>query len=133
MADFAGVSQEIMAAVMEDDEDLSAVELFKLARYLGVRAGYLLSPELSMVDPSTNKGKARLRQLLDLMSKAKAIDDDLLWWQMIERVRNDLQRGDPVTYASWCWACNNIEDALERKRRKERKPRSTRLEKEGSL
>lgn len=130
MAEFAGVSQEIMAAVMEDNEDLSAVEGFKLARYLGVSMEYLFSPELSMVDPSTNKGKARLRKLTDLIHEAKDLEDDLLWRWKIEWVRDDLQNGTPVTYASWRYACREIEEAQERKRHKERKPRSIRLSKE---
>lgn len=127
MAEFSGVSQEIMAAVMEDDEDLSISEGIRLAQYLGVSLGYLFSPELSMVNLSTNKDKTRLRRLEDLMTRAKDLDDDLLRWWKIEWVRDDLQSGKPVTYASWRYACREIEEALERADRRKRKLRSARL------
>ena len=63
IARYAQVSMEIMAAAMEDNGELSFMELRGLTRYFGCKMEYLSSPILSMIDPTTNKGKVRLKHL----------------------------------------------------------------------
>lgn len=120
-AEFAGVSQEIMAAVLEDNEELSCLELLRLGRYLGVPVGYLAAPDMSFVDPSTNKGKARRRYLADLLKQAEGLD---LW--RAELVLSSLREGRAVTYASYRCAIKELSDAIDRNQRAQHRPRSTR-------
>jgi len=125
LAEFADVSREIMAAALEDNEELSFPELFRLSRYLGVPLEYLTAPDFSMVDPSTNKGKAKRRKLADL---ARVWADKLdCWGWKVKLVLDALNNGKPVTYASYHWAVGELESAADRHRRKQHKPRSRRM------
>lgn len=124
LAEFADVSPEIMAAALEDNEELSVPEMRGLARYLCVNTDYLSAPVLSMIDPATNKGKARLRQLSDLMKRADGLKVDIAW--KVERTRDAMERGKPVTYASWRWAVGELQDAIDKHQRVQHKPRSCR-------
>lgn len=126
LAEFSGVSPDVMAAIVEDNEEMSALEMRGLARYIRVSMGYLASPRLSMIDSATNKGRARLRQLSDLMQQTEGLDISMMW--SIEQTRDAMERGELVTYASWRWACQEINDALEYRRNTERKRRTTRME-----
>lgn len=123
-AEHAGVSKDILAAVLEDREDLTLGELFGLCRLFGCRASYLSAPTLQTVDPATNKGKARLRQLSDLLAQVNKLECYPLW--MIGRTRNALERGEVVTFAAWRRGCQEIRWELGREKSKER--RSNRIE-----
>ncbi len=120
-AEFADVSQEIMAAVLEDNEELSRPELLRLARYAGAAIGYLTAPEMAFVDPATNKGKARRRYLSDLLKQAAGLD---CW--MAEFILSSLNKDRAVTYASYRCAVKELSDAIDRKQRAQHRPRSTR-------
>lgn len=120
-AEFADVSKEIMAAVLEDNEELSRPELLRLARYLGSPVGYLTAPDMSFVDPATNKGKVRRRYLADLLKRAEGLD----CWRA-ELVLSSLREGKAVTYASYRCAVKKLSDAIDRKQRAQHRPRSTR-------
>lgn len=109
----AEVSQPIMAAVMVDNGELDAQELHRLARDFGCKPEYLASPELSLVDPSTNKGKARLRRLKELVDQTEGMD--CFFYRIHSKdVLPTLESGQPVTYAAYRWACRNLQDVLGR-------------------
>ncbi len=76
-----------------------------------------------MIDPATNKGKVRLRQLSDLLAQVDSLETYPLW--RVERTRDAMERGEPVTYAAWARSCEAIEEELDRRKCKE--PRSTRI------
>ena len=122
-AEFADVSEEIMAAVLEDNEELSAPELRRLSRHLNVFTGYLSAPRLSLVDPATNKGKARRRVLADMLQSAAGLD---FWRWRVEAVLDDLNSSKPVTYARWRWAVGELRSALAEQQRAQHRPRSYR-------
>ena len=63
---YAEVTPAVMAAVMEDNWELSFREMRGLSRCFGCKLDYLAAPVLATVDPSTNKGKAR-QLFLDLV------------------------------------------------------------------
>lgn len=111
MAEFADVSTEIMAAVLEDNEELRFLELWRLSRHLNVPYGYLTAP-LQIVDPETNKGKFRRRQLSDLTEQANAFKQEIRSWRKIEEIRDALQDGDIITYASYRWAVIELQEEI---------------------
>lgn len=121
----AEVSQPIMAAVMVDNGELDAQELHRLARDFGCKPEYLASPELSLVDPSTNKGKARLRRLKELVEQTEGLDC-FLYCIHSKGVLPALESGQPVTYAAYRWACRSLQDVLDRKARDAARQRRTR-------
>lgn len=123
MAEFADVSKEIMAAALEDNEELSGLELWRLAQYLHVSVGYLTAPVISFVDPATNKGKARRRALADLLKQAAGLD---FWQWRVEFVLSLLNSGKAVTYASYRWAVKKLTDAIASNQREQHKPRTER-------
>lgn len=113
-ADHAGVSWEIMAAVVEDGEDLTAGELGRLAAFYRCGAGLLSAPALQLVDPATNKGKTRRRRLADLVRAAEGFRGGFLTERELAMCRarlRTLERGGPITYAMWRNACQTIQDA----------------------
>ena len=112
----AEVSQPIMAAVMVNNEELSFQELSRLDRDFKCKPSYLASPELSLVDPSTNKGKARLRRLKELVEQTAGLDC-FLYRLHSKDVLPALERGQPVTYAAYRWACQRLQDVLEQQAR----------------
>ena len=124
VAEFADVSPEIIAAAVEDKEELTPHEMLGAARALQGSPGYLASHTLAMIDPATNKGKRRLWELEQLLDR---IGEFVSRWRC-ERIRDMLRRGEPVTYASWRWAYNEIDEELVRRRNTERPRRTTRME-----
>lgn len=122
-AEFADVSLEIMAAVLEDNETLSGRELHRIADCCGCSAGYLVSPELSIVNPATNKGKVRRRQLADLIDQAGPLK--YRQWR-VDDILACLNAGQAITYASYRWAVDALQSSIYRKERARHKPRSFR-------
>lgn len=112
LADFAGVSVEIMAAVMEDNEELDCLEMQRLSHYWGRNPGYLFSHTLQVVDPTTNKGKKRRQQFWDLWNQAIGLEITGRGAEVVTRVANNFKRGDPISYAAYRWACHYIQEAL---------------------
>ena len=125
MAEFADVSPEIMAAVLEDGEELSFSELWRLSQYIHAPCGYLTAP-LQIIDPKTKKGKFRRRQLFNLIEQAKAFKQEIIKWWQIERIRDALQCGNIVTYAAYRWAVIELQEEISRQERARHKPRSYR-------
>ena len=125
MAEFADVSPEIMAAVLEDNEELSLMELWRLSQRMNVPYGYLTAP-LQIVDPKTNKGKFRRWQLADLMEQAKEFKQEIRGWWEIEKIRDALQDGSIVNYAAYHWAVMKLQEEIFRQEWAQHKPRSYR-------
>ena len=122
MAEFAKVSPDIMAAVIESGEMLTGQERWSLAqKWEGRVPGYLSAPVLQIVDPDTNKGKRRRRELADLINAAAELPDPVedayglhtYWKRKALSVYEDLKKGNPCTFADWWWACQAVKDALE--------------------
>lgn len=123
-AAFADVSLEIMAAVLEDNETLSLRELYRLADHCDWPVGYLTAPELSIIDPATNKGKARRRQLADLLDQAEPLK--YRQW-LVDDILACLNAGQAITYASYRWAVNALQSSIYKKKRALCMPRSVRI------
>ena len=110
-AEYAGVSREIIAAVIEDNEELSSPELWRLARRWGRGpVGYLAAPVLQIIDSRTNKGKARRRFLADLLEDTAAMVDEYTR-RYVERVLEAMSSGNMITYAQWSDACRELRQA----------------------
>jgi len=85
-------------------------------------------PCLQIVDPDTNKGKRRRRELSDLINEADELPDPVedvyglhtYWRREAFNVYEDLQRGYPRTFADWWWACHKVREALEAEASKHR-------------
>lgn len=123
----AQVSMEIMAAAMENNGELSWQELEGLKRCFGCKLDYLVSPVLSMVDPSTNKGKVHLWHMRELVRQTEGMDR-FFYLNYSSEVLPTLESGRSVTYAAYRWACKNLQDVLDRKKRETARQRQTRTE-----
>ena len=136
MAEGAGVSNQIMAAVLEDGEDLTPHEIYGLTKhwnFLEARdylcsVGYMDSPVLSMLDCSTNKGRWRLRKLELMMEEVKEnkieiYDNDL---QKINRLLSDMRSEKIIPYAQYRVAANIVAQRLQWRRDDEAKKRKIR-------
>lgn len=108
LANYAGVSKQIMAAVVEDNEELSAYEFYRLAQRWGRGpVEYLASPVLQIIDPLSNKGKVKQVILRDLLRKATGnADESVLSYS--KRVLDDMNNGTVITYARWNDACRRV-------------------------
>lgn len=125
IARYAQVSIEIMAAAMEDNGELSFMEMRGLTRCFECKMEYLSSPTLSMIDPTTNKGKVRLRHLKDLEQRTKGMDR-FFYRIHSEDVLPKLEGGKSVTYAAYRWACKNLQDVLDSNAQREARQQRTR-------
>ncbi len=123
-AEHAGVSKEIMTAVMEDAEELTVLELFGRCSLYGCKKPYISAPAFQMVNPTTNKGKARRRVVADLLEQTDGLD--CLRWR-VENVFSATNSGKTVTYASWRRAVGELQDAVDRQQKAQQKPRSVRM------
>lgn len=106
----ARISGELLAAVLVDYERLELGERYALSRLWGCPLEYLSAGTLQTVDPCTNKGKFRRRQLHDLMADAAGAED--FQKHLAEKTLADLEAGKPVTYARWRWAMGILERAI---------------------
>lgn len=127
IASNARVSMAIMASVMEDNGELSFHEMSGLARCFRCEIDYLAAPILSIVDPSTNKGKRSIQHLRDLLTQTEGMDR-FFYNTFSPTVLPALESGKPVTYAAYRWACRNLQSTLDRKAREEERQRRTRTE-----
>lgn len=113
VAGYAMVSMDIMASVMEDNAELSLNELAGLSRGFECNLDYLRSPVLSMVDPASKKGRARIRHLKDLLIRIESMDRHSSYQEDSNAVLRTLESGKPVTYATYRWACKHLQDPLD--------------------
>ena len=112
VAGYAMVSMEIMVSVMEDNAELSRDELVGLSRGFECSSDYLRSPVLSMVDPDSSKGKARIQHLKNLLRRTEGMDR-FFYRTCSSDVLPALESGKPVTYAAYRWACKHLQDPLD--------------------
>jgi len=122
-AEHANVSPEILAAALEDNEELSFIEVRGLARLYGCKIPYLTAPVLSVVDPTTNKGKHRRRILEELAKQVGPLEHEQF---RVENLLGAMGRGDIVTYAVYRQTIRLLLDAANRQRWQQHKPRSVR-------
>lgn len=120
LASFADVSQEVMVAVLEDNEPLTGRELSRLSRYLGVSVGYLTAPKFAEVDPATNKGKARRRALADLIAQADRVTGFGYERRQAASMLKELDRGEAIMYGPYHWAISRLQNALASNKRRPR-------------
>lgn len=107
-AEFAGVSREIIAAIIEDNEELSNLELRQLEQRWGRGpVGYLASPVLQTIDPLSNKGRVRRRVLSDLLEATADMADEYTQ-RYVEDVLEAMASGYVITYAQWSDACREL-------------------------
>lgn len=106
MADVMRVSPAILAAILEDGEDVSSAEAARLLRYSPyVKYGYLFAPTLQMISYRTDKRKRQYRELLALWNEARRSR----WYSPDDMRRaGDLlalmKMGSPVPFAAWRWS-----------------------------
>lgn len=126
LAEYARVSPEVMAAVLEDGEELSPRELRRLDYNLGAgNTGYLSAPFLQLVRPGTRRGKTLFQKLCALAERAEGLPVDNP--QQVMSVSETLAHGNPVTYAACRWASRRLLEALEKKNSRGHRVRTTRM------
>ena len=122
-AEHANVSPEVLAAALEDNEELSLLEVRGLARLYGCTIAYLTAPELAVVDPTVNKGKRRRRVLEDMAKQVGPLKHEQF---RVENLLGAMGRGYIVTYAVYRQTINLLIDAADnvadRQRREQRNP-----------
>lgn len=139
-ASFANVSEAVMAAVLEDGEDLTLDEGMNLARNLNANPKYLFSHTLQLISPDSNKGKRRLVELITTADTLSDLDIPMdesiktlieLERRTVDWISGNLQRGEPVSYAGYRIAMSEAIDIQKRRERALRRclgrPRSKRL------
>ncbi len=105
----AGISEVVLAAVLEDNEDLTLNELGGLCGLYKCGMAYMAAGTLQVIDPATKKGEARRRALADLLKQA---DGAGIWRRAGESVLFRLNRGAPVTYAAYRQAMDDLKNAI---------------------
>lgn len=97
LAGYARVSPEILAAALDDGEELSVREIRRIAYNLGrCPERYLSDRKLQLVDPERPRGKQLARRLMAAIQAAEGLTVEHA--RQIGRVREALERGEPVTY-----------------------------------
>ena len=133
---YPNIAAEIMAATLESKEKLSDVEKRSLSKHWERRGpGYLTSPKLQIIDPATNKGKRRKRELASLMEDAVNLPDPVVdkyglktyWRAKVKPVCDALAAGKAVTFADWWWSCRRICEVLDIEKAKETTSRTIRI------
>lgn len=129
--DHIRVSQEILWAVLEDGEQLTGWEMSQLAELFGCRVEYLRAPKLQIVYMERNKGKLRRGILGAMLQMIPPVPGEDYY---IERAREraaevfqNMESGNPVTYAAWRQAVGRCEYVMEARHREAHKPRTARL------
>ena len=113
ISEFAYVSEEVMATVIEDNEELGSLELYRFARSWNVPRGYLWAPTLQVIDPTTNKGKKKRRYFLDLLRRADGLEGNGRKIKLIHQVRDAFEADKQIPYGWYRWACIYIAELLE--------------------
>lgn len=111
MAEIARVSPEVMAAVLEDYEELREREFRRLAYHLGVEERYLSESSLHIVEPGTDGAMRLIGELDKLIKKANILEVPQMW--EVEGLKGDLKKGRPVTYSAYRWAYRRLIEAVE--------------------
>lgn len=118
-ADHAMVTEGLLADVLEKGKELHILEVARLANLLGCRASYLLAPVLQIVDPTTNKGRAKRKALLNCMEDfwidfgPSGVLAGYFHQRQVgyaETITSRLLDGQPVTYAGYRRSLINLQD-----------------------
>jgi hypothetical protein len=123
LAGHAGVTAELMNAVLYKGEDLTFNELKRLwglFSFFGERYysfSYLISPSLSAIEPYKNKTRFRIRTLREAVTEVETIAEsggklDFLQKDELKQAYSIIDRltlfKTSVTYADYAWALNNM-------------------------
>lgn len=111
LAEIARVSPEIMAAVLEDLEDLREKEFRRLSFRLGADQEYLSDTILRMVKTGNEEGDRLFIRLENMVAHAAHLEVAQL--REAERIKTDLKEGKAVTYAEYRWGCQRLKAAIE--------------------
>lgn len=112
---WAMVSPDILLAVVENSEKLSALELYGLSRLFGCSPGYLSSNDLQVIDPRTNRGKSKQYKLSVLMDQVRGLEyfNKAKTYATYET----LCQGRVITSAQYRWAIMALKTAVRANRR----------------
>lgn len=137
MAEGAGVTNEIMAAVLEDGEELDFREIYNLTKHWNslqaesflCYVSYMASPRLALLDCASNKGRWRLRKLEQMLMEAE--DRKIDFWEHevpgINQLLTDMRTGRIIPYAKYRVAANIVAKRLQWKHGSEKRIRTSRL------
>ncbi len=123
-AQYAEVSPEIMAAILEDGEEMTDAEQVHLAWRINRKRGYLFASRLQIVDPTTNKGKYRRRLLREKSQEADGLD--VLSPAIPQRTLEALENNCPVPYGIYLDAMERLQEAIDYEHREAERSRRTR-------
>lgn len=142
LSNAALVSPEVLAAVIEDGEELSEEEILRIAEYFNflksgryrVMMNYLASPALSVVRPKTRKGRVQAWQFERMYDKARYLAGfGVTERNAISTVRTAFAEGRSFRYADYRYAMCAMEVVIRRnasdeeyERRKRAQTRTTR-------
>lgn len=122
LAAFANVSPAVMAAVIEDREELLYKERIGAARLFGASAGYIQARTLQTFKSGTNKGKRRTAELQTMLNRISREDLERLSAadkedyhkarRFLFNVRTNPERDTP--YAEYRWNVIRLHGILER-------------------
>lgn len=126
LAEYARVTPEIMAAVLEDCEQLRVKEFRRLAFRLDADPEYLTAPLLWLVEPESDEGKCLVRRLDELTVCAVGLE--VAQMQETKGIKARLTGGKPVTYAELRWGYRRLSEAIECYRKKGGKYYGVRVE-----
>lgn len=121
-ADHANISQEVIAAVLEDGEDLTLGELLGLCRLYMRDPEYMADSTLRLIYPDTDEGREKRRKMEAMLKQAYGLDFPLRF--LVEDVLSAMDRGKPVTDAAYRRAEDELQDVLHKE---QRMPRMERL------
>lgn len=110
-AEIAGISPEEMAAVIEDNGNMTKEQLSRLANQFGCPVQWLESPSLLQIDPKTIKGWGLAKKIEDLLNDAKGLalpENGEKWVEMVER---SFRANETITYASYVFAIRTLKFA----------------------
>ena len=111
----ARVSPEIMAAVLEDAEDLTLGELRGLCSLYERAPEYMAESTLRIIDPTTNEGREKRCEMEDMLKQANGLDFSLRF--LVEDVLFAMDNGKPVTDAAYRKAATELFEVLNPKRK----------------
>ena len=113
LAEYAHVTPEIMAAVLEDGEGLTKRALRRLDYNLKAgEDGYLTEHTLRVIWPKEGQGIDYFQQIEEGIRRMEGMQIENI--QQIKAVLEEMKAGNPVTYAAYRWAMRRMLKARDR-------------------
>lgn len=118
---FANVTEELMLAVFEGKEDLTAEEICKIARYNGIPVSVLLCPTKILLSRERRRHwdmlselHEKLCEIWEWQKKGSRAADSYMKYRRGHFVNMDLdfRNRRPVSYGRYLWVKHEMEDAL---------------------